>query len=182
MPPPLSIPRDGIQVGSGGGVQLGYSRAAFKISVGVSPLPLVSDGEDLGWQRAVGCVNDGAISQVALRTRQPWARFRNQDKGVLANGGFFGVQCRSQGNKKYPRTLGPAVHLALRAPQPTEAYILQNPPPENPLFLVPERCPQPEELFMFHIPAETTCGRIKRRRRNVPFHAQSPQNSLLVVC
>ena len=45
-------------------------------------------------------------------------QFRNQEKGVLAKGGFFRIQRHAQGHKKYPRILGPAVHLALRAPQP----------------------------------------------------------------
>ena len=46
-------------------------------------------------------------------------------KGCFSKGGFHRVECRAQGNKKYPRILGPAVHLELRAPQPREAYILK---------------------------------------------------------
>ena len=48
-------------------------------------------------------------------------------KGGFSKGGFCRVQCHGQGNKKYPRTLAPAGHLALRAPQPREAYVLQKP-------------------------------------------------------
>ena len=59
-------------------------------------------------------------------------------KGGFSKGGFCRVECHAQGNKEYPRTLGPAVHLALRAPQPRKAYILQKPPSKNPLFLVSE--------------------------------------------
>ena len=56
----------------------------------------------------------------------------------FSKGGFCRVHCHGQGNKKYPRILGPAVHLALRAPKPREAYILQKPHSKNPLFLVPD--------------------------------------------
>ena len=62
---------------------------------------------------------------------------RNQEKGVLAKG--VSVESVSwPKNKKYLRILAPAVHLALRAPQPREAYILQKPPSKIPLFLVPD--------------------------------------------
>ena len=37
--------------------------------------------------------------------------------------------------QKYPRILGPAVHLALRAPQPREAYIFAKSPFSKPPFL-----------------------------------------------
>ena len=42
-------------------------------------------------------------------------------KGGFSKGGFCRVQCHSEGNTKYPRIFGPAVHLALGAPQPREA-------------------------------------------------------------
>ena len=48
-------------------------------------------------------------------------------KGGFSKGGFCRVQCHGQRSKKYPKILAPAVHLASRAPQPREAYILQNP-------------------------------------------------------
>ena len=57
-------------------------------------------------------------------------------KGGFSKGGFCRVQCHGQRDKKYPRILAPAVHLALRAPQPREAYIVQKPRSKNPLFLV----------------------------------------------
>ena len=51
---------------------------------------------------------------------------RNQEKGVSAKG--VSVESSvTRKEEKHPRMLGPAVHLALRAPQPREAYILQNP-------------------------------------------------------
>ena len=46
---------------------------------------------------------------------------RNQEKGVLAKG----VSAESSVT---PRILGPAAHLALRAPQPREAHILAKTP------------------------------------------------------
>ena len=61
-------------------------------------------------------------------------------KGGFSKGGFCAVQRHSQGNKKYPRIFDPAVRLALRAPQPRKAYLLQKPPSKNPFFLVPEVC------------------------------------------
>ena len=63
---------------------------------------------------------------------------QEQRQGGLSKGGFCRVQCHGQGNQKYPRILAPAVHLALRAPHPRQAYILQNPPSKSPLFLAPE--------------------------------------------
>ena len=59
-------------------------------------------------------------------------------KGGFSKGGFCRVQCHGQGNKEYPRILAPAVDLALRAPQPREAYILKKPPSKNPLFSASE--------------------------------------------
>ena len=41
-------------------------------------------------------------------------------------------------NRKIPSTLGPAVHLALRAPQPREGYILAKTPSKKNPFLVPD--------------------------------------------
>ena len=54
------------------------------------------------------CLGDGCVGQEPR-------------KGGFRKGGFCRVQCHGQGNKKYRRTLAPAVHLALRAPQPREA-------------------------------------------------------------
>ena len=50
--------------------------------------------------------------------------FKSQEprKGGFSKGDFCRLQCHAQGNKNI-RALGPAVHLALRAPQPREAYI-----------------------------------------------------------
>ena len=62
-------------------------------------------------------------------------------KGGFSKGVFCRVQCHAQGNKKYPRILGPAVHLALRALQPREVYISAKTPFKNPLLLVPEETP-----------------------------------------
>ena len=39
--------------------------------------------------------------------------------------GFRKIQCHTQENKEYPGMLDPTVHLALRAAQPREAYMLQ---------------------------------------------------------
>ena len=40
--------------------------------------------------------------------------------------------------QKYSRMLGPAVRLALRAPQPKESHTLAKTPSKDPLLLVPE--------------------------------------------
>ena len=48
---------------------------------------------------------------------------RNQEKGVLAKGGSAELNVMPNETKNYPTMLGPAVHWALRAPQPREAYI-----------------------------------------------------------
>ena len=73
-------------------------------------------------------------------------------KGGFSKGGFCRVERDAQGNNKYPRILGPAVHLALRVAQPKEAYILQKPPSKNPLFLAIElhSC---SEFGWIHLPA-----------------------------
>ena len=63
------------------------------------------------------------------------AYYQEKRKGGFSKGGFCRVECHAQGNKKYPRIFGPAVRLALRAPQPREAYMLQKPPSKNPLLL-----------------------------------------------
>ena len=59
-------------------------------------------------------------------------------KGGFSKGGFCRTQCHTPGNKKYPRILGPAVHLALKIGTAKEAYLLQKPPSRNPLFFIPE--------------------------------------------
>ena len=59
-------------------------------------------------------------------------------KGGFSKGSFCRVQCHGQGNQEYPRILAPAVDLALRAPQPREAYMLQTPLLKKTFFLVPE--------------------------------------------
>ena len=64
-------------------------------------------------------------------------------KGGFGKGGFCGVECHAQGNKKYPRTIGPSVHVALRVPRPREAYILQKaltPPPPLLVLEKTEEC------------------------------------------
>ena len=79
------------------------------------------------------------LSQVVRRTPRdtpvpfhtctsPWAIVRNQEKGGFSKGGLCRVQCHAQGNKGYPRMLGPAVHVALRAPQPREACVFAKTP------------------------------------------------------
>ena len=60
--------------------------------------------------------------------------------GGFSKGGYCRVECHAQGNKKCPMILGLAVHLALRAPQPREAYTLQKKPSKTPPFLVPGVC------------------------------------------
>ena len=56
-------------------------------------------------------------------------------RGGLAKGVFCKMQCHAQGPTKKQRALCPAVHLALKAPQPREARtILQKPPPNNPFL------------------------------------------------
>ena len=49
-------------------------------------------------------------------------------KGGFSKGGFCRVERHAQGNKTYPKILGSAVYLALRAPQPREAYIFAKAP------------------------------------------------------
>ena len=56
-----------------------------------------------------------------------WPQVQGPRKGGFSKGGFCRVQCHGQGSKEYPRILAPAVHLAPRAAQPREAYILQSP-------------------------------------------------------
>ena len=63
---------------------------------------------------------------------------RNQEKGVLAKGVSVESSVTAKETKKHPRILAPAVHLALRASQPREAYIFQKPPSKNPLLVVPD--------------------------------------------
>ena len=70
-----------------------------------------------------------------------------------------------QGNKKHPRILAPAVHLALRAPQPREVYICKNPPSKNSLFFfVPEKGRFHKRVVFANVPSfrfrsEGTCER-----------------------
>ena len=49
-------------------------------------------------------------------------------KGGFSKGGFCRVPCHARRNTRNPRLLGPAVHLALRAPQPRETYIFAKTP------------------------------------------------------
>ena len=67
-------------------------------------------------------------------TESDWTR--NQEKGVLAKGVSVESSVTAKETKN-TQVLAPAVHLALRAPQPREAYILQK-PLLKPLFLVPD--------------------------------------------
>ena len=64
-------------------------------------------------------------------------------KGGFSKGGFFRVKCHAQGTKKGLSYWAQHVHLALRAPQPRKAYILQKPSSKNPLFMVPEHSETP---------------------------------------
>ena len=74
-------------------------------------------------------------------------------KGGFSKGGFSRVQCHDQGNKTIPRLLGPAVRLALRAPQPREAYsFLQKPTLKT--SLAPDfRCRFSEQTLLKMTPA-----------------------------
>ena len=58
------------------------------------------------------------ILHIELQKKQ------EQRKGGFSQWGFCRIQCHAQDSNNYPRVLGPAVHVALRAPQPREAYIL----------------------------------------------------------
>ena len=62
---------------------------------------------------------------------------RNQEKGVLAKGVSAESSVTPKETKKRPQILGPAAHLALRAPRPREAYIIKKTFKKT-LFLVPE--------------------------------------------
>ena len=64
---------------------------------------------------------------------------RNQEKGVLAKGVSAESSVTPKETKKYPRILGPAEHLAFRAPQPRETNTFAKPPSKTPLFLVPDQ-------------------------------------------
>ena len=74
----------------------------------------------------------GRLDERASKKRKPQEKKKkltlNQEwrRGAFSKGGFCRVQCHSQGNKK---SLGPAVHVALRAPQPREECILAKKPP-----------------------------------------------------
>ena len=83
------------------------------------------------WPKKVPLTGDLGPQTVEYIVQEP-------RKEGLSKGGFCRVRCHNQGNKKYPRILGPAAHLALRALQPREVYILQKPPSKDSLFLVPE--------------------------------------------
>ena len=54
-------------------------------------------------------------------------------KGGFGKGGFCRVECHAQGNKKYPRILGSAAHLAvaLRAPLPRGVHFCKREKPSN---------------------------------------------------
>ena len=71
-------------------------------------------------------------------TKNFWNRFhikisdlpklRNQEKGVLAKGFHAESSVTPKETKNIPRILGPAAHLALRAPLPREAYMFAKTP------------------------------------------------------
>ena len=109
--------------------------------------PAVSGGENSGnaveasnalnsWAWGIPAVVSRGILGNALRAfpgsfRNCFRKVRNQEKGVLAKGVSAEPSVtpkerkntrHAQGKKKYPRILGPAVHLALRAAQPREAH------------------------------------------------------------
>ena len=59
--------------------------------------------------------------------------FRSQEeKGVLAKGASETPASRAQEDKPMLRDVAPAVHVALREPQPEEAHILRKPPSKKP--------------------------------------------------
>ena len=59
--------------------------------------------------------------------------------GVLAKGvSAESCQCHAEDHKECPKTLDPAVHWALRAPQPGETHIFAKTPSKNRLLLVAE--------------------------------------------
>ena len=80
--------------------------------------------------RRVFC-RGGGVGVYKIRPRRT-SRFHLEDQEPrrrgFSKGGFCRVECHAQGNRKYPRILGSAVNLALRAPQPREAHILQKKP------------------------------------------------------
>ena len=63
--------------------------------------------------------------QKVTETAKNWSISTSKKRGFLQRGR---VQCHGQGNKKYPRVLGPAAHLALGVPQPREKYIFAKTP------------------------------------------------------
>ena len=69
-------------------------------------------------------------SFLPLKNESPGESLSQEPRkgGFSKWGGFCRVRCRGQGNKKYPSILGPAVHLAVRAPQLREACIFAKTP------------------------------------------------------
>ena len=68
------------------------------------------------------------------RKPQIFTEIRNQEKGVLAKGVSAVASVTPKETKSTPNILVPAVHLALGAPQPREAYLFA----KKTLFSVPE--------------------------------------------
>ena len=66
----------------------------------------------------------GPISRDVSRSSET----QNQEKGVLAKGVSAESNVTPKETKKYPRTLGPAAHLAPRAPLPRAASIVSKTP------------------------------------------------------
>ena len=94
-------------------------------------------------------------------------------KGGFSKGGFCRVQCHGQGNQKCPRILGPAVHLAPRAPQSqARRTFLQNPPSKNSLRLVLDTSKRAVSRYLFYLQLKLLCIQLS-------FFAYSPLRPLL---
>ena len=62
-----------------------------------------------------------------------------QEKEVLAKGGFWRIQSLTQGNKKYPWMLGPAVQFSTQSTTAKRGLrFCKNPLLKTPLFFVPD--------------------------------------------
>ena len=89
-------------------------------------------------QQNGGCMNGVTAHTIAPLVAPycaiPRDYLHEPRKGGFSKGGFCRVQGHAQGNKKYPKVLGAAVHLALTASRPREAS-------KKPLFLVPDISP-----------------------------------------
>ena len=119
--------------GGAGSVRLGFGRGTVPV------VPVVISRKLRVRNRAIVIELLLASCFAAIRsTSVRWKKETQEPrKGGFSKGVFCRAKCHAEG-KTYSRILGPAVHLALSAPQPREAYILQKHPSKTPLFLVPE--------------------------------------------